>query len=391
MLDQDALSPGHAAPPLRLLVVAARRDPEASAGRILAAAAEDATLEARLLCGAAGIEPPPGVRIFQPHDDHSFLAEAEPGYDAAALSQLDADLLRKLGAWLTDWAPEVVHLHDLAPFGMELIGLLRRRLPSARILVSLSPDLARRIGITGPPQGFLRTAPLRRFLAECTLLLPCETLLPACLAFGLDPARLLVQASLPPDLMPTELPPLGRFLVVAAFPKGPAEARLLATAAELLAGTGPRLRIELHGDGQDQPPLRDAAAVPGSPLALVPGDAPRGALLARAHLVLMPDAEGADPEGLARLALALRRPVICAGQGPLATQLQAGRDAWHCAMNPVSLADLLLALHETPGRVAAMADSLLPPPSPAEGAAALFGLYREVLSDPSRIAHPARI
>ena len=140
-LDQDA--PG-SPPPLRLLVVAARHDLDGPAARIMAACAadagaEDRGFEARLLCGAAGLEPPPGIRIFQPFPDGSFLAEAELGYDANDHSQHDADLLRRLSAWLADWPPDLVHLHDLAPFGMELIGLIRRQWPAARILLSLSP------------------------------------------------------------------------------------------------------------------------------------------------------------------------------------------------------------------------------------------------------------
>jgi hypothetical protein len=368
-LDQDAPnSPPPGATPLRLLVVAARRDPEAAPLRIMAAAAEDPGLEARLLCGADGQAPPPGMRLFQPFPDGSFLAEAEPGFDATEHSQRDADLLRRLGAWLSDWAPQIVHLHDIAPFGLEFIGLIRRHLPAAPILLSLRPALAARLGLTGPARGFLEQAPLRRFLAEATLLLPCESLLPACLEFGLEPARLLVHPPLPRALPECPLPPLGRFLVVAAYPAHAAE-RALLTATEALL-----------------------ARFPGAPLLQIADPAaPRHAALEGAHLLLLPDPQGADPESLARLALALGRPVICAGHGPLARQVQPGRDGWHAPMNPTALADLLLGLAEAPQQVAAMAAAILPPPSPAEGAAALFALYREALADPARVAPPERI
>ena len=365
-LDQDAPS---LATPLRLLVVASRRDPEAASLRIIAAAAEDPTIEARLLCGADVLEPPPGMRIFQPYPDGTFLAEAERGYDATDHSQHDADLLRRLGAWLADWAPHVVHLHDIAPFGLEFIGLIRRILPEARILLSLQPELAARLGMTGVPRGFLEIAALRRFLAEATLLLPCESMIPACLEFGLAPGRLLVHAPLPRMLAPSPLPPLGRFLVVAAFPKNPAEQAPLAATSALLA------RFE-------RAPLLQICEA---------GGPPRHVALEAAHILLMPDPEGADAESLARLALALGRPVICAGRGPLAVQVQAGRDGWTGPMHPTALADLLLGLGEAPQQVAAMAETILPPPSPAEGAAALFALYREWLADPTRIAPPERV
>ena len=355
--------------PLRLLVVTPRRDPEAAALRIMAAAAEDPMIEARLLCGADGMAPPPGVRIFQPHPDASFLAEAQPGFDAMDHSQCDAGLLRCLAAWLVDWAPQVVHLHDVAPFGLEFIGLVRRVLPQARILLSLPPELAARLGITGPPGDFLRRAMLRRYLAETTLLLPCESLRPACLEFGLPPARLEVRADMPSNLARSPLPPLGRFLVVMACPKSPAEHALLAATAALLAPF-------------ERAPL----------LHIRPPDGPPGhAALEAAHLLLMPDAEGADAEGLARLALAMGRPVISAPCGPLAAQLQPGRDGWTCPMNPTALADLLLSLDEAPQLVAAMAETIPPPPGPAEAAAALFALYRAWLADPARIAPPERL
>lgn len=354
-------------------MVASRRDPEAAPQRIIAAAAEDPSIEARLLCGADGLAAPPGMRIFQPFPDGSFLAEAEPGFDATENSQRDADLLRRLGAWLGDWAPQIVHLHDIAPFGLEFIGLIRRHLPETPILLSLRPKLAARLGLTGPARGFLEQAPLRRFLAETTLLLPCESLLPACLEFGLEAARLLVHPPLPRILPECPLPPLGRFLVIAAYPGNAAE-RALLTAAEALLARFP---------GAPLLQIADLAAPPGA--------TPRHAPLEGAHLLLLPDPEGADAESLSRLALALGRPVICAGRGPLARQVQPGRDGWHCPMNPTALADLLLGLAEAPEQVAAMAEAILPPPSPAEGAAALFALYREALAHPARIAPPERI
>lgn len=344
-------------------MVAARHDPSGPAARGLAACVGEPGIQARLICGAAGLEPPPGIRIFQPHADGSFLAEAEPGFDATDHSQRDADLLRRLGDWLAEAPPDIVHLHDLAPFGMELIGLLRRRVPMARILLSLTPGLAGRLGITGPPRGFLHAAPLRRFLAETTLLLPCPSLIPAALAFGLDPARLLVHAALPPAVPESPLPPLGRFLVIACAARNAADHALLEATAGLLA------------------------RFPHAPLLRLAADPD----LASAHLLLLPDAQGADPEGLGTLALALRRPVICAGEGPLARQVRPGRDGWHAPMNATALASLLLDLAEAPGSVAAMAETLLPPPSPAEGAAALIALYREVAADPARIALPLRV
>ncbi|MBS7792776.1 hypothetical protein KTR66_22495 [Roseococcus sp. SDR] len=327
--------------------MAARHDPASIPAR-LRAAAEAAGFEARLLCGAAGHEPPPGIRLFQPFADGTFLAEAEPGHDAAELSQNDSDLLRRLARWLADWPPDIVHLHDLSPFGMEFLGLLRRTCPRARLLLSLTPELAGRIGILGPPRGFLHQAPLRRFLAEATLLLPCESLMAPCLAFGLDPSRLVLEAGLPPEAAPCPLPPTGRFLVVAAFPGDAAGHALMAATAALMAGCPRAPILDIRS------PEEAAAALPG------------------AHLALLP---GADPEGVARLARAMGRPVLTAAE---------------VAMNPTALAHLLLDFTEAPERVAAMAAALPPPDRNAE-AAAFFARYRAWAADPARIAPPARI
>jgi hypothetical protein len=341
-------------------VVTDRHDPAAAPAR-LRAAATAAGLDARLLCGAAGHAPPPGTRLFQPFADGAVLAEAEPGHEPEELSQNDADLLRRLSQWLADWPPDIVHLHDLSPFGMEFLGLLRRTCPEARLLLSLSAGLAGRIGILGAPRSFLHQAPLRRFLAETTLLLPCASLVAPCLAFGLDPARLVVEPGLPPEASPVPLPPTGRFLMVACFPAHEAERALLAATAGLMAGVPRAPVLDIRA------PEEAAAALPG------------------AHLALLPDAAGADPAGLARLSLGLGRPVITAG--PIA----AGRDGWQVPMTPAALAHLLLDLAEAPERVTAMAESLVPPPGPAEAAAMLFARYREWVADPARIAPPARI
>jgi len=367
-LNQDAIAE---APPLRLLLVAARRDPHGVPARILALAREQPALEARHLCGAAGIAPPPGVRIFQPFAEPSFLVEADGGFDAATHSQSEAALLRQLEESLREWAPHIVHMHDLAPFGMEFIGLVRRTLPEARLCVTLSPGLAGRLGITGPSRGFLHDAPLRRFLAEATLLLPCESMLPACIAFGLDPARILTHAPPPPALDPAPLPPLGRFLMVAAFVETAEQAALVSAAAELMVSAAPGLRLDMQAGWKDSPESLSR--------------------LTGAHLLLMPDAAGGDPEGLASLALGLGRPVICAARGQVARQIQPGRDGWQVPMNPASLAHVMLDLFAAPDRIADMADSLLPPPSPRESGAALIALYNELLADPARIAPPHRI
>lgn len=327
-------------------MVAARHTPEAPqhAPARLWAAARAAGLDARLLAGAAGHAPPPGIRLFQPFADGAFLAEAEPGHDAAELSQNDADLLRRLALWLADWPPDIVHLHDLSPFGMEFLGLVRRTCPQARLLLALTPGLAERIGITGPPRGFLHAAPLRRFLAEATLLLPCESLRAPCLAFGLDPARLVLEPGLPPLVAPAPLPPLGRFLVVAAFPADDAGRALLAATAGLMAGFArvPILDIRAASEA--------AAALPGAHLALLPGP---------------------DPDDIARLARAMGRPVIKAAE---------------VAMNPTALAHHLLDLAEAPERIVAP-----PPPDPGAEAAALLARYRAWAAEPARIAPPARI
>ncbi len=324
-------------------MVAARHSPAGEAAR-LRAAAEAAGFAARLLCGAGGHEPPPGIRLFQPFADGAFLAEAEPGYDAAELSQNDADLLRRLARWLAEWPPDLVHLQDLSPFGMEFLGLVRRTCPAARLLLSLTPELAGRIGILGAPRGFLHAAPLRRFLAEATLLLPCESLMAPCLGFGLDPARLVLEPGLPPEVQPCPLPPTGRFLVVAGFPADEAGRALLAATAGLMAGFARAPLLDIRA------PEEAAAALPGAHLALLPGP---------------------DPEGVARLAQAMGRPVLTVGE---------------VAMNPTALAHHLLDLAEAPERLTAP-----PPPDAEAAAAALFARYREWAADPARIAPPARI
>lgn len=316
--------------------------------------------EAWFLAGAGDRPPPPGVRIFQPFGAAEFLAEAEAGFDAGDLTQHDLNLLDRLGELLRRLAPQVVHLHDLAPFGVEFLALVRRECPAARVVLSLGPELARRVGIAGEAEGepvprFLRAALLRHALRGVAIQVPSEALRGACVAFGLDPARLAVVPPLPLEATVTDPPPSARFLVAAAFLK-PGDAVPLATAAELLAALPPpegrRLRIELHGGWEGETLLEQAAARPFSPLALLP---PAGAeAVAGAHLVLMPARE---PGEAAAVALAHGRPAIRIGTG-------------------AALAEELARLLESPEGLAALQDGLLPPPPEAQIAETLLGLYR---------------
>jgi hypothetical protein len=326
----------------------------ADASAFRAFRALSAVSDAWFLAGAGALRPPPGVRLFQPFGPAEFLAEAETGFDPTDFTQHDLNLLDRLGDQLRRLAPQLVHLHDLAPFGVELVALIRRECPQARIVVTLDAELARRTGIMGEPEGdkvprFLRAALLRRFLREATILLPNEALRAACVAFGLDPARLVVSPPLPPEVEAVDPPPSRHFLVAAAFP-GPEDAAPLAAAAGLLAALPPpdgrRLRIEVQGNPDAT--LEIAAAQPGSPLALLSGG------MAAAHLVLLPSR---DPEPLAALAAAQRRPAIPIGTG-------------------AALAEALMRLLESPGELAALQAALLPPLTGAEAGAALLSLYR---------------
>ncbi|WP_131550368.1 glycosyltransferase [Roseococcus sp. SYP-B2431] len=313
--------------------------------------------EAWFLAGAGPSRPPPGVRIFQPFGPAEFLVEAEAGFGSMDLTQPDLHLLDRLGDLLRRLRPELVHLHDLAPFGVELFALLRRECPRARIVVTLDAGLAQRIGlVSGAPEEeeekvprFLAAALLRRFLREATVLLPNEGLRAACKGFGLDPARLVVSPPLPPEAEAGEPPPSRHFLVAAAFP-GPGDAASLAAAAGLLASLPPpegrRLRIEVHG-GPDAM-LEHAAGQPGSPLVL------SSAGMAAAHLVLLPSR---DPEPVVAMAAAHRRPTLRIGSG-------------------AALAESLMRLLEAPGELAALQAALAPPASEAGAAAALLSLYR---------------
>lgn len=311
--------------------------------------------EAWFLAGAGGRPPPPGVRIFQPFGAAEFLAEAEAGFDVGDFTQQDLNLLDRLGELLRRLAPQVVHLHDLAPFGVELFALVRRECPAARIVVTLGPELARRAGITGeaedaPVPRFLRAALLRHALRGAAILLPGEGLRAACAAFGLDPARLAVEPPLPPEAMPTDPPPSRRFLVAAAFP-GPEDVAPLATAAELLAALPPpegrRLRIELQGCESDAL-LEQTAARPGSPLALRPAGT-----IAGAHLVLAPSRE---PGAVEAEAAARNRPAIRIGTG-------------------AALAEELARLLEAPEELSALQARVVPP-TEAQAAATLLAFYQ---------------
>lgn len=318
--------------------------------------------DAWFLAGAGGRPPPPGVRIFQPFSEAEFLAQAEAGFDAGDLTQHDLNLLDRLGDLLRRLAPQVVHLHDLAPFGVEFLALVRRCCPAARIVLSLGPQLAGRAGIAGEAEGapverFLRAALLRHALHGATILLPGEALRAPCADFGIDPARVMVEPPVPPEVTPSEPPPSRRFLVAAGFP-GPEDVPALATAAELLAGLpepeGRRLRIELHGGWEAGDALAQAASRLSSPLALLPAGAAGD--IVGAHLVLAPSR---DPGPIEMVAAAHGRPVLRIGTG-------------------TALAEELLRLLESPAELAALQAKLVPLPTDEAAAGELLRFYREL-------------
>ncbi|MBO6560816.1 MAG: glycosyltransferase family 4 protein [Nisaea sp.] len=97
-------------------------------------------VEARLLAAVdPGLRPGlPGTAITALETDPSIFFFRAPGFDPVEQSRHSLEPLLYDVAWfLRDFRPNIVHIHHFNQFGLELLQLVRKELPRARIYVTL--------------------------------------------------------------------------------------------------------------------------------------------------------------------------------------------------------------------------------------------------------------
>lgn len=373
-------------------------------------------IEGAFVAGASALHRPasPGTAIqaIGGAEDEMLLWTA--GFDRFLLSQTDLHgVAPALGELLETLRPDVVHLHHLLLLGADLLPLIRRIRPQAKLVLTLhdyyaicahegtmlttdgrlcaaaSPDACARCLPERGATGFrLREVALRQLLGLVdAFIAPSRFLADRYRAWGLPSSRLHVLANGLADepAVPHRAAGEARRDRFAFFGhinrfKG---ATLLLQAAARLAAAGVAHRIDLHGGSAYQTPeflsgfqrLLDAA----------PGAAHHGAydramlprLMAEADWVVVPSLWWENAPLVIQEAARHRRPVIAADIGGMAEMVRHETDGLlFRAGDARALAEALARAADDAPLWARLAEGCLAPPSAEASAARHLALYR---------------
>ncbi|MFS2013039.1 glycosyltransferase family 4 protein [Azospirillum sp. CT11-132] len=358
-------------------------------------------------------------------------------FDHFHQSQIDLHgLVPDLSNLLRAFRPDVVHVHHTLLLGVEMLFLIRRVCPDAKIVYTLhdyypicandgqmvtpprgeggaralcskaSPDACHRCFPDRPADQFLlREKHIKamfglvdRFLA------PSRFLRDRYVAWGLDPARIEVMANSRPSVEPAPARDLAPGAVRDAFayfgnlnPFKGVTVALDAVARMAWQGLSPSLAV--HGGSLYQAPefrqrvadgfeaTRGLASAHGP---YRPQEMP--ALMAAADWVVMPSIWWENAPLVIQEAFQHRRPVIVSGIGGMAEAVRDGVDGLHVRPNdPADLARVMTRAMTDPDLWERLSANI-PAVRPTEEAASLhLALYGELLSPTSATLAPAAL
>lgn len=374
------------------------------------------------LAGTAAHQRPPS-----PGTPFQVIGQAEDevlvwsgGFDPFFLSQIDLHgVSQPLAQLLREQQPDIVHIHHLMTLGVEVVHLIRRCSPRARIIMTLHdyylmcphdgqmvtragtlchaarPDACRRCF----PDRSLTDLKLRELhiggaldLIEC-FVAPSHFLRDRFVAWGVGPDRICVIPNGLPDV--DEAPSrwaerrdqFAFFGHINKF-KG---ATVALEASALLSREGFAHRLTLHGgtDHQtDQTLARFEAVRAKAPDARYRGPYRRAempSLMADADWVVFPSEWWENAPLVINEAFQHRRPVICSGIGGALELVLDGVNGLHFPVgDPATLAETMRRAVEESGLWQSLVDHIAPPVSIDESASQHLALYREMLSGPVR-------
>ena len=342
------------------------------------------------------------------------------GFDPFFLSQIDLHgFSSPLAELLREQQPDVIHIHHLMTLGVEIIGLIRRCLPRARIVMTLHdyyaicpndgqmvtqagvlchaarPDACR---LCFPERSLtdfkLRDLHIGRALDQVDhFIAPSQFLRDRFVASGLAADRISV---LPNGFPAVEPAPARRGVRRDRFAffghinrfKG---ATVALEASAMLSVQGVPHNLTLHGgtDHQTEQTLaRFAAARATAPDAKYRGpyrraDVPR--LIADADWVVFPSEWWENAPLVINEAFQHWRPVICSAIGGALELVQDGVNGLHFAVgDAAALASIMQRAIEEPGLWQRLVDGITPPIGIEDSASRHMDLYRDMLSTPAR-------
>jgi glycosyltransferase involved in cell wall biosynthesis len=346
------------------------------------------------------------------------------GFDPFFQSQIDLHgVMPELATLLRELRPDVVHIHHLMTLGVEVVGLVRRVLPHARMVktlhdyYALCPRDGQMVTTSGTlcqtpsvdscrlcfPDRGLTDVRLRRLHVDTALdqidrfIAPSRFLRDRFVANGMDPARITVLANGIPEANPTphreaadgRRDRFGFFGHINRF-KG---ATVALAASARLSKAGVAHTLALHGSAAHQ--TADFADTFATALAAAP-DARHVGPYARADLarrmagvdwVVVPSVWWENAPLVIMEAFQHRRPVICSDIGGMAEAVRDGVDGLHAPVDDAGgLAETMRRAIETPGLWQRLVEGITPPVAITAAAAAHHEFYRGLLAAGARRA-----
>jgi glycosyltransferase involved in cell wall biosynthesis len=362
-----------------------------------------------------------GVALTQPFTDREYVYSTYGQFNWFRMANADPRLPGEIEALLLELRPDIVHLHHYAVFGMELLWIIKRVLPQARIIVTLheyqaicnhfgqmvkkehfnlcdraSPDNCHKCFLDiDVSDFFMRERYLRLFFQYVDhFIAPSQFLAERYAAWGLprDHISVIENIIAPPAPCPDQpaeptdgAAPL-RIGFFGQISKLKGIGVLLSSAAILSKKPRAKIKFEIHGDYRNQPKefgeeFQRQLAAAGANVAY------HGAyrqdqvdrLMRGVDAVLVPSIWWENSPVVIQEALRNQRSVICSDIGGMAEKVQDGVDGLHFSVGSESdLSNLLLRLHDDRSILANLRQTLRPPPKAEDVVARQLELYAQV-------------
>lgn len=348
---------------------------------------QDPAMDGLFLAGTAAHQrpPSPGTPFQVVGAEPDELLVWSGGFDPFFMSQVDLHgVSQPLAALLNDLQPDIVHIHHLMTVGVEMVGLVRRVLPRAPIVMTLhdyyaicahdgqmvtqagelchaaTPDACRRCFPGRSQTDFaLRDLHIGRALAQVDrFIAPSRFLRDRYVTWGLPSLRITVLPNGVPGITaaPARIADrrdhFGFFGHINRF-KG---ATVALDASARLSRAGVNHGLSLHGSTDHQTPetiARFKSALETAPQARYGGPYRRAdmpALMAKADWVVFPSIWWENAPLVINEAFLHRRPVLCSAIGGAAELVTDGVNGLHFPPgDPAALCSAMRRAIEDPG------------------------------------------
>lgn len=320
-----------------------------------------------------------GATFSQPYSDREYVYNAR-AFDWFKFANHDLRFRAEIERLFIALAPDVVHFHHFANFGVEVFAHLRRVLPNCKIILTLHEFLAichhfgqmvttRHFNLCHRATDarchdcfpdidrsdfFLRKRYILRFLELVDVFVaPSTFLAERYVAWGLPADKLIVLENLMPSVPPASIPvPASNQTLRIGFFGQISKLKgidvVFDAAAALARQKTDEISFEIYGDYRGQPPEFQTEFLDRLQKADVnvrfhgPYDRSRvDRLMQSVHAVLVPSVWWENSPVVIQEAFRNRRPVICSDIGGMAEKVRDGIDGFHF---PVGSAMALTAL-----------------------------------------------